>query len=95
MEIMDEGNLLEYTVVKDKRGHYMITINASGIIVESDLGEDETSAQGKTITLVEGLRDAVRTILDGLISAYGDAEDRQEEAQQLVDDFAEDVNSKE
>jgi uncharacterized protein YegP (UPF0339 family) len=94
METMVEATLLDYKVVKDDSGHFHITINANGKVIESDLGTDEKTAQGKTITLVDGLTQALDTIIDGMINAYGSAEDAQDNAQAMVDEFVEDVTKK-
>ena len=87
---MISDSILDYNV-KLIDGIYVLSIHSNGKIIETDLGSDEKVAQGKTKTLVDGLYQAIDTILNGMMDAYGIAEDRQEKAQQLVDDFVDDV----
>jgi hypothetical protein len=84
---MVSDSILDYNV-KLIDGSYILSIHSNGKIIETDLGSDEDVAQGKTKTLVDGLYQAVDTILNGMMYAYGEAVDSQE----LVDAFAKDIS---
>ena len=62
-------------MVKEVEGEYICTITAHGKAIDTNLGTDETAAQGKAATLVNGLWEGVEAILNGMVEAYGGAED--------------------
>ena len=78
-EVKVDDCLLNISAKELEDGSFHVEIATKGKVVETNLGTDEDVAKAKFMTLADGLQQAVETVVNGLLDAYGSAEDKEVE----------------